>query len=160
MLPSALRVKCCRNYARERTTIVDLLTVIAPVAVAIIFIALSSLITEPARRNFMAVMLAGAGAVYLSGGALGLWEFGFTVVITCCAYRGLTSYRFIGIGWILHTCWDVVHHLHGSPIIPFSATSSLGCAICDPVIAGWCFAGAPSFQDLMRGKSRHIPRTI
>ena len=40
----------------------NLLTVIAPVAVAIMFIALSSLITEPAIRNFMAVMLAGAGA--------------------------------------------------------------------------------------------------
>jgi hypothetical protein len=138
----------------------DLFTVIAPAAVAIIFIALSSLITEPARRNFMAVMLAGAGAVYISRGGLGLWEFGFTAVITCCAYKGLTSYRFIGIGWLLHTGWDVVHHLHGSPIIPFSATSSFGCAICDPVIAAWCFAGAPSFQDLMRGKWRHIPRTI
>ena len=48
------------------------------------------------------------------------------------------SYRFIGIVWLLHTGSDVAHRLHGSLIIPFSATSSLGCAICDPVIAAWC----------------------
>ena len=58
-----------------------------------------------------------------------------------CAYTGLHSYRFIGIGWLLHTGWDVVHHLNGNPIIPFVPNSSLECAICDPVIALWCFAG-------------------
>jgi hypothetical protein len=30
------------------------------------------------------------------------------------------------------------------------ATSSLGCAVCDPVIALWCFAGAPAIYDLFR----------
>jgi len=131
-----------------------LAVVVAPILVAILFIELSSLIREPARRNFMAVMLAGAGAAYISGGGLGAWEFAFTALLAYCAYRGLTSYRFIGTGWLLHACWDVVHHLYWHPIIPFSATSSLGCAICDPVIAAWCFAGAPSLHDLIRGKIR------
>jgi hypothetical protein len=64
--------------------------------------------------------------------------------VTFLAYRGLKSYPVIGVGWLLHTGWDVLHHLYGNPIVPFVATSSLGCAICDPVIAAWCFAGAPS----------------
>lgn len=32
--------------------------------------------------------------------------------------------------------------LNGNPIVLFAADSSLGCAICDPVIAQWCFARA------------------
>jgi len=59
-------------------------------------------------------------------------------------YKGLNSYRFIGLGWILHTGWDVMHYLYGNPIVPLVSTSSLGCAICDPFIAAWCLAGAPS----------------
>jgi len=97
----------------------------------------------------MAIMLAGAGAAYLNGG-LGLWELVFTAVVTACAYQGLHSYRWIGFGWLLHTAWDVLHHLYGNPIVPFSATSSLGCAMCDPVIAAWCFAGAPAVSALWR----------
>jgi hypothetical protein len=127
---------------------------VVPVVVAVLFIGLSSLLREPARRNFMALMLAGAGAVYISGGGLGMWEFAFAPLLVYCSYRGLTSYRFIGAGWLLHSSWDVVHHVYGHPIIPFSATSSLGCAVCDPVIAAWCFAGAPPLHELVRGKFR------
>jgi hypothetical protein len=120
-----------------------------PMLIAIIFIILVSAIHEPARQKFMAVMIAGAGAAYLSAFGLGYWEFVFTAAVTYCAYRGLNSYSFIGLGWLLHTGWDVLHHLSGSPLLPFSATSSLGCAICDPVIALWCFAGAPSVKDIL-----------
>jgi hypothetical protein len=95
----------------------------------------------------MAIMLAGAGAAYLNGG-LGKWEFVFAAVLTYFAYMGLRSYSFIGVGWLLHTGWDVMHHLYGNPIVPFLSGSSLGCAICDPVIALWCFAGAPSVSHL------------
>lgn len=49
--------------------------------------------------------------------------------------RGLTSWTFIGIAWLVHTAADVVHHVKGDPIIPFAEHSSLGCAVCDPVIA-------------------------
>jgi Family of unknown function (DUF6010) len=59
---------------------------VAPVVVAIIFIVGSSLIKEPNRRNFMAIMIAGAGAAYLSGGALGKWEFAFTYALRCGAH--------------------------------------------------------------------------
>jgi Family of unknown function (DUF6010) len=127
-----------------------LIDVIAPIIVAVIYISAVSLFKEPQRRNFNAIMIAGAGAAYLNGG-FGVWEFAFTAAVTFFAYRGLQSYRFIGIGWLLHTGWDVLHHLYGTPIVPFVATSSLGCAICDPVIAAWCFAGGPSILKTRTG---------
>jgi len=121
---------------------------IAPIMVALVYISACSLFREPTRRHFNAIMIAGAGAAYLSGG-FGLWEFAFNASLTYLAYQGLKSYRFIGVGWLLHTGWDVMHHLYGNPIIPFQPASSLGCAICDPVIALWCFAGGPSIFDLL-----------
>src|SRR5580700_5331333 len=100
---------------------------IMPVVIAIVFILLCSLIKEPARRKFMAILIAGAGSAYLSGGGFGLWEIAFCTVLAICAYIGLRSYRFIGIGWLLHTGWDILHHLYGNAILPFDSTSSLGC---------------------------------
>jgi len=123
-----------------------------PVIIAIAFILLSSLLKEPNRRNFMAILVGGAGAAYLSGGGFGKWELAFCAVVSICAYRGLRSYPFIGVAWLLHTAWDILHHLYGNPLLPFDQTSSLGCAICDPVIAIWCFAGAPSLWGFIRGK--------
>ena len=130
-----------------------ILDAIGPVIVALVYISLSSVFEEPNRRSFNAIFVAGAGAAYLSG-SFGVWEFLFLAVVTYCAYKGLESYNFIGVGWLLHTGWDVLHHLYGNPIVPFVPDSSLGCAICDPVIALWCFAGAPSVYDLIRGKGR------
>jgi hypothetical protein len=75
-------------------------------------------------------------------------------VLTYVAYRGLESWTFVGLGWLLHTAWDIVHHLLGHPI-PFAHDSSLGCAICDPVIAVWCLAGGPSVTSRLRTR---IPR--
>jgi hypothetical protein len=122
--------------------------IVAPVVVATLFISATSAFKEPQRRNFNAIMIAGAGDAYLNGG-LGLWEFAFTALVTYCAYKGLKTYRFIGLGWLLHTGWDFMHHLYGTPIVPFVPTSSLGCAICDPMIAAWCFVGAPSVYNLV-----------
>ncbi|MGW2319158.1 DUF6010 family protein [Streptomyces sp. NPDC001233] len=96
-------------------------------------------------------MVAGAGAAYLSGGGLGGWEFAFTAVATFDACKGLDSWAWIGVGWLLHTAWDVVHHLKGHPIIPFAHDSSFGCALCDPVIAVWCLGGGRSPWRRQRG---------
>ena len=123
---------------------------IPPVIIAAIYILASSLLKEPGRKNFNAIMIGGAGAAYLSGGGLGVWEFAFTAVVTFCAYKGLQSYRFIGVGWLLHTGWDVVHHFYGNPIVPFAPLSSAGCAITDALIAIWFFADAPSVFDSFR----------
>ena len=129
------------------------MSLLGPIFVALIYISLCSLFKEPNRQNFNAIVVAGAGAAYLNGG-FGIWEFAFTVMVTYCAFRGLRFYNFIGVGWLLHTGWDVLHHLYGNPIVPFVAKSSFGCAICDPVIALWCFAGAPPVYGLFRRNKR------
>lgn len=79
------------------------------------------------------------------------------------AYRGLNSWPLIGIGWLLHTAWDMAHHIKGNPILPFFHDSSLGCAICDPVIALWCFGGGPSLIASVAGAApagKQTTRTI
>jgi len=125
------------------------LDLLLPVLVAGVFILLASLVREPARQRFNAILVAGAGAAYFSGG-LGAWEYAFTAVLTVVAYLGLSSYRFLALAWLLHAGWDVVHHLDGHPIILLAPTSSLGCAITDPLLAGWFFLGAPSVPALLR----------
>jgi hypothetical protein len=60
---------------------VHLVDVVAPIVVATLFIVVASTFKEPQRRNFNAIMIAGAGAAYLNGG-LGIWEFAFTAVLT------------------------------------------------------------------------------
>jgi uncharacterized protein DUF6010 len=116
---------------------------IMPVAIAGVFILLVSLLPEPARRRFNAIFVAGAGSAYLNGG-FGVWEFPYAAVACWVAYRGLDDYRFIGLAWLMHTCWDVAHHFWGNPIVPFQATSSAGCAITDALIAIWFLRGAPT----------------
>ena len=89
------------------------MNVIGPVLVAILYIAACSFLREPNRRNFNAIMIAGAGAAYLSGG-FGRWEFAFTAIVTYFAYQGLRSYNFIGIGWLFHTGWDTAPFIRES----------------------------------------------
>jgi hypothetical protein len=126
------------------------MSVVIPLLIGVVYVLLSSLLPDRHRRPFNAIMVAGAGAAYLSGGGLGVGEVLFASVMAFVAYRGLTSWRFIGAGWLLHTAWDVVHHLRGEPILPFDHGSSLGCAVCDPVIALWCLAGGPSLSTMTR----------
>jgi hypothetical protein len=130
------------------------MTYLSPIAVGVVYAVLMSLLREPHRRRFNAVMVAGAGAAYLSGGGFGGWEFPVTALITYVAYRGLESWTFIGLAWLLHTAWDLVHHFKGNPIMPFYHGSSMACAICDPVIALWCFRGGPSLITLVRDRKR------
>jgi hypothetical protein len=126
---------------------------IAAVVIAILYIFLSSLVKEPERQKLSAIILAGAGAAYLNGG-LGGWEFPFSALMTFMAYKGLTQYFAIGIGWLFHTVWDIVHHLYANPIVPFSPSSSAGCAVCDAILALWFFLQAPSVFDWFRKKTR------
>ena len=133
----------------EHAASLGVLDVVPPLVFAIIFVLLVSLVREPVRQRFMAIFVAGAGAAYLNGG-LGLWEFAFTGLATYVAYRGLESYRFIGVAWVLHAAWDVAHHFYGRPIVFFAPTSSAGCAITDTLIAVWFFAGAPRVYDFVR----------
>jgi len=127
----------------ESIRAIGLLDVGGAVVVGIVFILIMSLVREPARRHFNAIFVAGAGAAYFSGG-FGPWEMVFTSVITALAFKGLESYRWIGVAWLLHTVWDIAHHLWGEPIIYFDPTSSAGCAVADVIIGLWFLADAPS----------------
>lgn len=116
---------------------------VGPALGAAMFVLVMSLVKEPDRRTFNAIFVAGASGVYLSGG-FGPWELLYPVIVTPVVYFGLRSYRFIGLAWLMHSCWDIVHHLWGNTIWPFMPTSSFGCMIFDALIAVWFLAGAPS----------------
>ena len=117
---------------------------VGPAVGALVFVALMALVTEPTRRTLNAIILAGASGVYLAGG-FGPWELIYPVLATPIAFRGLGSYRAIGVGWLLHAGWDSVHHLWGNPIWPFMPSSAFGCMIFDGMIAPWFLFGAPSW---------------
>jgi hypothetical protein len=123
---------------------VTLLDYIGPTIAAGVFVVVMSLLKEPTRRHFNAVLVAGATGVYMSGGGFGIWELAFPLIALPVAYLGLGSYVFIGITWLMHSGWDVAHHWWGNPIWPFAPTSSFGCMIFDALIAVWFVAGAPS----------------
>jgi len=120
---------------------------VGPAAGAILFVLIMSRVAEPTRRSFNAVFAAGATGVYLSGG-FGPWELLYPALALPIVYQGLCSYRAIGVAWVLHSCWDLAHHLWGNPIWPFMPTSAFGCMIFDAVIAVWFFAGAPSLRGI------------
>jgi hypothetical protein len=110
---------------------------------ACLFVLVMAGVKEPTRRTLNAVLVAGASGVYLSGG-FGLWELLYPAVATPIVYAALASYRFIGLAWLMHAGWDIVHFAWGNPIWPFMPTSSFGCMIFDTLLAAWFFAGAPS----------------
>ena len=122
-----------------------LMDYIGPAIGAGVFVLIMSLVREPERRTFNAVLVAGASGVYMSGG-FGVWELVYPVIVMPIAYLGLRSYRFIGLAWLMHAAWDLPHHLWGRPIWPFLPTSSFGCVIFDTLIAIWFLAGAPSLM--------------
>ena len=126
---------------------------VGPSIGAAIFVLMMSLVTEPARRSFNAIFVAGASGVYLSGG-FGPWELLYPAITAPVVYIGLRSYRFIGLAWLMHSCWDLVHHVWGNPIWPFMPTSSFGCMLFDAVIAIWFLAGAPTILTLASREQR------
>ena len=121
-----------------------------PAALAgVAFVVLMSFVHEPTRRQFNAILVAGAGSAYLNGG-FGAWEFAYIGVATFAAYKGLQSYRYIALAWWLHTAWDISHHLYGMPIWHGQPQSSLGCAVLDGILGIWFFVGAPSIPQVLR----------
>lgn len=132
---------------------------LGPAAGAVTFVVIMSLVPEPSRRRYNAILAAGASGVYLSGG-LGLWELPFAALAGgLVAYLGLRSHRWIGVAWLMHAAWDAVHHVYGNPIWPFMPTSSFGCMIFDTMIAIWFLAGAPSILARLR-VGRPVPSPV
>jgi hypothetical protein len=130
---------------------------VGPAFGAALFMGIMSAVPEPARLRFNAIFAAGAVGAYI-GSSFGVWELLFPALATPIVYLGLKSHRFIGIAWLMHAAWDLVHHLWGTPIWPFMRTSSFGCMIFDSVIAIWFLAGAPSLLPL-KWLSRNEPST-
>ncbi len=120
-----------------------IINALAAVVIAFVYITISSLIDEPNRQKISAVIIAGAGSVYWSGG-FGIAEYLFATAMLFMAFKGLTNYKYIAIAWLMHTVWDTLHHFYGNPIVPFSASSSAGCAVSDSLFAIWFFYNAPS----------------
>jgi hypothetical protein len=123
----------------------DAADLIGPAFGALVFIALMSVVPEPARQRFNAIFVAGAGAAYSTADSEGVVYIGIATLI---AYQGLSRYRYIGLAWFFHAGWDVIHHLYASPIWPWMPTSSAGCAVFDTVIGCWFFMNAPPVMKL------------
>ena len=128
---------------------VALMDLWTPLIPALVFVLAMSLVREPERQRLNAIVAAGFGGLYLNGG-LGAWEFVYMAIAIVPAYLGLRSYSWIGVAWLMHTGWDLVHHFHGNPLWHWAESSSVGCAVMDAAVAVWFFAGAPSFFDRLR----------
>lgn len=137
------------DHLIQELALIGPMDIIGPMIGACVFIALMSLLPEPTRQQFNAILVAGAGAAYFNAGLDG-WEYVYTVIATVVAFFGLRSYRFIALAWIMHTSWDMVHHLYGTPIWPWLPMSSVGCAVFDAVIALWFFFGAGSMLTVLQ----------
>lgn len=121
-----------------------------------IFVTIMSLLQEPWRQKINAGLIAVAGGAYVNGGLLPFDNL-FNILLVCVAYKGLQDYKFIALGWILHTCFDIVHHFYGNPIDPSIPYSTNVCAFFDPMIAIWFFFKAPSIFDFVKTKINLIP---
>ena len=121
------------------------------VVFAPIFIAIMSLIKEPWRQKINAGLIAVAGGAYVNAG-LAPFDQLFNVLLVVVAYEGLQNYKFIALGWILHACWDIVHHFYANPIDVTMPYSSGVCGFFDTFIAIWFFFNAPSVFDYVKRK--------
>ena len=74
---------------------------LAAALIAVVYIVIFSMVKEPNRQKINAIILAGAGAAYLRGG-FGIGEFVFCGFMTFIAFKDLSNYTFIGIGWLQH----------------------------------------------------------
>ncbi len=129
------------------------MSTLGPALGALVFILVMSLVKEPSRRTFNAILVSGASGVYLSGGGFGVWELPYAAAAALVAFLGLRSYRFIGLAWFMHTGWDLAHHCFGNAIWPFMEGSSLGCAIFDAVIGVWFLTDAPDPARVWRSRA-------
>ena len=140
------------------TRVVTLPALLLPLIPALLVIAILSLLPDAKRMRWSAVSAAGFTGLYLNGG-FGAWELVYMAVASVPAYYAQRTYAATGVAWLMHAGWDLIHHFYGNTLWHWDPMSSLGCAIMDPVVALWFFAGAPSIF----GKSRaahHQPAPV
>ncbi|HEU4408594.1 MAG TPA: DUF6010 family protein [Polyangiaceae bacterium] len=124
----------------------------APLAIATF-----GLVPEPWRRRLMIAALGVAAVVYLGGG-LGAWEYPLAAALGALAVLGRGSYAALGAGWLVHTASDAIHHAAGHPMVDSLPLSSFGCAVFDPLLAIWLFAGAPDTRAMLDAAGRGVVR--
>lgn len=124
---------------------------ILAIILAPIFITIMSLLKEPLRQKINAGLIAVAGGAYINAGLMPFDQL-FNVLLVFIAYKGLQNYKFIALGWVIHTCWDIVHHFYGSPIDFAIPDSTNVCAFFDVFIAIWFYYGAPSVFEYVKAK--------
>jgi Family of unknown function (DUF6010) len=122
---------------------------IATVFGALLFIGALSLVREPSRRYLSVVALASGSSLYYAGG-LGGWDKLFWLTVMGFAFAGCRWYPAIGIGWIVHTAWDIFNFRAGHALETGVLRINLHCAIFDPIIALWFAFGAPSVWELLK----------
>jgi hypothetical protein len=123
--------------------VVTLPALLLPLVPALLVIVILSKLPEPVRMRVSAVSAAGFTGLYLNGG-FGAWELVYMAVASVPAYYAQRSYSAAGVAWLMHAGWDLLHHFYGNTLWHWDPMSSLGCAIMDPLVALWFFAGAPS----------------
>ena|SRR5437016_6305513 len=95
-----------------------MMNVVIPILVGFVYVSLCSLFREPSRISFNAIMIAGAGAAYLSGG-FGVWEFAFTAVVTFSLigdFAHIISSELDGFSTLLGTCSITCTEIRSSPL--------------------------------------------
>jgi|GEM_PF-358698 len=116
---------------------------LGPIPAAFLLVTVLSRLPRNVSLKLNALGVVGAGAAYIGHG-LGVVELLYTAVASMVlGWWALHSFRVIGLGWLMHVAWDVVHHAVATPIWPFLPSSSASCAVFDTVLAVWLLADAP-----------------
>lgn len=122
----------------------NIMDYVGPAIAAIAFIFIMSRLQRSVCLQLNAILVIGASGVYMSGG-FGVWELAYALLAgPVLGYWALRSFYAIGVGWLMHAAWDLLHHLYGNPIWPFMPSSSAGCLIFDTLIGAWFLCGAPA----------------
>ena len=108
-----------------------------------------SAVPEPQRRQVNCILVGVAASTY-GNHSFGSIEAAGTIIVLTLGILGLSNYRWLGAAWLVHTGLDLAHHLVNDPMFGYFPSSSLGCAVTDPILALWFFAEAPDIRDVIK----------
>jgi hypothetical protein len=115
--------------------------------IAAIWIYGFSFVSEPRRRQVNCILVGLAAATY-GNHSFALIEAAGTIIVLTLGILGLGDYRWLGVAWLVHSGLDIAHHIANDPMFRYFPASSFACAITDPILALWFFAGAPDISGI------------